>query len=120
MLSVAYLVVVLAGAPRWPVLVVLFLALATLGFVLGNGAALASGEARDRAGSGSALLGALQFGLGALVSPLVGDSPLAMAVVMVVASGLAVTVLAVLVRPVHDPAEPALLRSGSAADIRVV
>jgi DHA1 family bicyclomycin/chloramphenicol resistance-like MFS transporter len=68
------------------VLVVLFLALTSLGFIMGNASALASGEVRDIAGTGSALLGALQFALGALVSPLVGSSPHVMAVVMVVAS----------------------------------
>jgi MFS transporter, DHA1 family, multidrug resistance protein len=53
---------------------------------MGNATALASREVRDAAGTGSALLGALQFALGALVSPLVGSSPLVMAVVMVCAS----------------------------------
>jgi DHA1 family bicyclomycin/chloramphenicol resistance-like MFS transporter len=103
-LAVAYLVVVLAGAPRWPALVVLFLAVTSLGLVLGNGAALASAEVRDIAGTGSALLGALQFGLGAVVSPLVGSSPLVMAVVMVVASGLAVLALATLARDLRGAA----------------
>ncbi|OLS97543.1 Bcr/CflA family drug resistance efflux transporter [Pseudonocardia sp. CNS-004] len=86
LLSVTLLGIVLAGPSVWPVLVVLFLALTSLGFIMGNASALASGEVRDIAGTGSALLGALQFALGALVSPLVGSSPLVMAVVMVVAS----------------------------------
>jgi DHA1 family bicyclomycin/chloramphenicol resistance-like MFS transporter len=86
LLSVALLGIVLAGPSLWPVLVVLFLAVTSLGFIMGNATALASREVRDIAGTGSALLGALQFGLGALVSPLVGSSPLAMAVVMVTAS----------------------------------
>ena len=77
---------------------VLFLTVASLGFVLGNGAALASEEVRDIAGTGSALLGALQFGLGALVSPLVGSSPLRMAVTMLVAASLAVVALSTLAR----------------------
>ena len=96
--AAAFLVVVLAGTPRWPTLVVLFLAVASLGFILGNGAALASEEVRDIAGTGSALLGALQFGLGALVSPLVGSSPLRMAVTMLVAASLAVVALSTLAR----------------------
>lgn len=86
LLSVTLLGIVLAGPSVWPVLAVLFLALTSLGFIMGNASALASGEVRDIAGTGSALLGALQFALGALVSPLVGSSPLVMAVVMVVAS----------------------------------
>jgi MFS transporter, DHA1 family, multidrug resistance protein len=85
-LSVALLGIVLTGPSPWPVLVVLFLALTSLGFIMGNATALASREVRDAAGTGSALLGALQFALGALVSPLVGSSPLVMAVVMVCAS----------------------------------
>lgn len=101
-LSVALLVVVLVGMPRWPALVVLFLAVSSLGFVLGNGAALAAAEVRDVAGTGSALLGALQFGLGAAVSPLVGSSPLLMAVIMVAASGLALLILVTLTRRRHE------------------
>jgi MFS transporter, DHA1 family, multidrug resistance protein len=88
LLSVALLGIVLTGPSQWPVLVVLFLALTSLGFIMGNASALASREVRDIAGTGSALLGALQFALGALVSPLVGSSPLVMAVVMVSASAL--------------------------------
>jgi MFS transporter, DHA1 family, multidrug resistance protein len=53
---------------------------------------------RDIAGTGSALLGALQFALGALVSPLVGSSPLVMAVVMVAASLLSLGTQVVLGR----------------------
>jgi DHA1 family bicyclomycin/chloramphenicol resistance-like MFS transporter len=85
-LSLALLGIVLAGPSLWPVLVILFLALTSLGFIMGNASALASREVRDIAGTGSALLGALQFALGALVSPLVGSSPLVMAAVMVAAS----------------------------------
>jgi DHA1 family bicyclomycin/chloramphenicol resistance-like MFS transporter len=88
LLSVTLLGIVLTGPSLWPVLVVLFLSLTSLGFVMGNATALASREVRDIAGTGSALLGALQFGLGALVSPLVGSSPLVMAAVMASASFL--------------------------------
>lgn len=94
--SAAFLVVVLAGAPLWPVLVLLFLVTTCMGFVLGTGAALATGEVRDVAGTGSALLGALQFGLGAAVSPIVGSSPIAMGVTMLVTATLALVSLAVL------------------------
>ncbi|WP_226359389.1 hypothetical protein [Pseudonocardia sp. ICBG601] len=72
--------------------------LTTLGFVMGNSAALATGEVRDRAGAGSALLGATQFGLGALVSPLVGSSATAMAVTMLTAASLSAVSLAALTR----------------------
>jgi DHA1 family bicyclomycin/chloramphenicol resistance-like MFS transporter len=104
-LSLALLGIVLAGPSRWPVLVVLFLAVTSLGFVMGNASALASREVRDIAGTGSALLGALQFALGALVSPLVGSSPLVMAAVMVAASLLSLGTQVVLGRrPASVPA----------------
>jgi DHA1 family bicyclomycin/chloramphenicol resistance-like MFS transporter len=87
------------------VLVVLFLSLTSLGFIMGNATALASREVRDIAGTGSALLGALQFGLGALVSPLVGSSPLLMAGVMVSAALLVLGIQFALARrePTGEP-----------------
>ena len=97
-LCAALTAVTLLGAARWPVLVLLFAILTTLGFVMGNGAALATGEVRDRAGTGSALLGATQFGLGAVVSPLAGADPVAMAVVMLVAVSVSALALAALTR----------------------
>ncbi|HEX4357696.1 MAG TPA: multidrug effflux MFS transporter [Pseudonocardia sp.] len=87
--SAALLLVVLAGAPRWPVLALLFAAVFSVGFVLGNGSALAIREVPDTAGTGSALLGVLQYGLGAAVSPLVGANPTTMAVLMLGAGALA-------------------------------
>jgi DHA1 family bicyclomycin/chloramphenicol resistance-like MFS transporter len=106
-LSVALLGTVLTGLPRWPTLVLLFLVATSLGFVTGLAAALASAEAHDLAGTGSALIGALQFGLGAVVAPLVGSSPVLMAVAMATAAVLAVVALAALTRartaPSHIP-----------------
>jgi DHA1 family bicyclomycin/chloramphenicol resistance-like MFS transporter len=64
--------VVLLGLPRWPTLVLLFLAVSSLGLVLGNATGLATDEVTQAAGTGSAVMGALQFGLAAVVSPLVG------------------------------------------------
>ncbi|WP_454049344.1 Bcr/CflA family efflux MFS transporter [Cellulomonas sp. Marseille-Q8402] len=82
--------VVVLGLPRWPTLVLLFLAVSSLGLVLGNATTLATGEVAHAAGTGSAVMGALQFGLGAVVSPLVGlageHDALPMAVTMVVVS----------------------------------
>jgi DHA1 family bicyclomycin/chloramphenicol resistance-like MFS transporter len=81
--------VVLLGLPRWPTLVLLFLAVSSLGLVLGNATGLATDEVAHAAGTGSAVMGALQFGLAAVVSPLVGlggeRDALPMAVTMVVA-----------------------------------
>ncbi|RMI02861.1 multidrug effflux MFS transporter [Cellulomonas triticagri] len=72
-LAVALLVdVVVLDLPRWPTLALLFLLVSALGLVFGNATTLATDEAAHAAGTGSALMGALQFGLGAAVSPLVG------------------------------------------------
>jgi DHA1 family bicyclomycin/chloramphenicol resistance-like MFS transporter len=70
--ATAIAVVVAAGAPPWIMAIPLFVAVASLGLVFGNATALALGAAKGASGSASAVLGALQFGLGALVSPLVG------------------------------------------------
>lgn len=80
--------VVLLDLPRWPTLVLLFLTVSSLGLVFGNATTLATDEVAHAAGTGSAVMGALQFGLGAVVSPLVGlrgeHDALPMAVTMVV------------------------------------
>jgi len=66
-------------------LVPLLLLLGTVGFVLPNAPALALSRHGEAAGTAAALLGATQFGLGALIAPLVGilgnDGP-AMALTM--------------------------------------
>lgn len=64
--------IVATGAPAWWMVVPLWVAVASLGLVFGNTTALALSGATRAAGSASAVLGALQFALGALVSPLVG------------------------------------------------
>jgi DHA1 family bicyclomycin/chloramphenicol resistance-like MFS transporter len=65
-------VIVLSAAPYWLLAFPLWVAVASLGLVFGNTTALALGAVTGAAGSASAVLGALQFGLGAVVSPLVG------------------------------------------------
>jgi DHA1 family bicyclomycin/chloramphenicol resistance-like MFS transporter len=70
--SVALLAVVLIGVSMIPTLVLLFVFQGSVGFIYGNATTLALGEARHHAGTGSAFLGAFQFLLGAVVSPLVG------------------------------------------------
>lgn len=63
----------LAGALSLPVvLVLLFLCAGCQGLIFGNITSLALSQGRDYAGAASALLGCLQFGMGGLVSPLVG------------------------------------------------
>jgi MFS transporter, DHA1 family, multidrug resistance protein len=81
-----------------PLWAVLFAA----GLALPNAPALALAEYGASAGSAAALLGAVQFGVGAAVSPLVGllgNDALAMGAVIVASLLLAVAVLVVVVRP---------------------
>ena len=83
------------AVPLWAVLF-------AAGLALPNAPALALANYGDSAGSAAALLGAVQFGVGAAVSPLVGllgNDALAMGAVIVAALLLAVAVLVVVVRP---------------------
>lgn len=66
------LTVTVAGVPTWPTIVLIVVTVASLGFVIGNATALAIAQVRHAAGTGSAVLGAAQFLLGACASPLVG------------------------------------------------
>lgn len=69
--AVAVLVLALSPAPAGWLALPLFTSVASLGLVLGNATALALAAARHTAGTASAVLGALQFALAGLVSPLV-------------------------------------------------
>jgi DHA1 family bicyclomycin/chloramphenicol resistance-like MFS transporter len=97
--TVAFALLVAAAAPVVLLAVPLFTAVGSLGLVLGNATALALGAVPAAAGTASAVLGALQFGLAALVSPLVsvgGTTTAApLAVVMLVAAVIAVVALLV-------------------------
>ncbi|HEY0188287.1 MAG TPA: multidrug effflux MFS transporter [Cellulomonas sp.] len=64
--------VLVLDLPRWPTLVLMFATVSSLGLVFGNATTLATDEVARAAGTGSAIMGALQFGVAALVSPLVG------------------------------------------------
>ncbi|GAB3465393.1 multidrug effflux MFS transporter [Streptomonospora sediminis] len=72
--------------------------LASIGFVIPNAPALALSRHGEAAGTAAALLGAAQFGLGALIAPLVGvlgnDGP-AMALTMLGGSVVALALLVV-------------------------
>ena len=74
---------------RWSILPLLFLSLASLGFIQGNTMAGALNVDPRRAGSISALLGGVSFGTGALASALAGvlhdGTPRPMALVMLAA-----------------------------------
>lgn len=76
-----------------PVLVLLWLTVTSLGFVMGNATSLAITQTPSAAGTGSAVIGASQFALAAVVSPLVGlggeGTAVPMAVVMVTSAAIA-------------------------------
>jgi len=69
MLSAGLLATVLSGVGFWPVTVLLVLTLGTAGFVMPSAPAIALESNPHRAGSAAALLGALQFGFGAVIAP---------------------------------------------------
>ena len=84
--SLVLVAVAVAGAPFWPLTLLMMLTLGTVGLVMPSAPAIALESNPHRAGSAAALLGALQFGLGAVIAPLTGiggpPSPLVMAVFM--------------------------------------
>ncbi|GAA2209549.1 multidrug effflux MFS transporter [Nonomuraea monospora] len=93
-MSAVLLALLVAGAPAAVVLPALFLLVSSFTFVLGTASALAIGRAPDASGTASALMGSLQFTLGAVVSPLVGlggeDTAIPMGGTLVVAAVLGI------------------------------
>jgi MFS transporter, DHA1 family, multidrug resistance protein len=81
-------VVSVGGLSVWAVLVPMFVIVSGLAFVLPNATALALADHPAVAGTASALLGVIQFMVGAIAAPLVGvagpDTAVPMGVVMVV------------------------------------
>jgi DHA1 family bicyclomycin/chloramphenicol resistance-like MFS transporter len=80
----------------------LWAVLFSCGLALPNAPALALSRHGEAAGTAAALLGAIQFGVGAVVSPVVGllgNDATAIGTVIVVALGLAILVLVTVVRP---------------------
>ena len=100
--SLALCCVILAGGGAMLMMPLIFLAVAANGLVFGNASALAISRVPKNAGTASAVLGALQFCLGAVASPLVGlggeDAALPMAVTMLAACGLAIASFLLLAR----------------------
>jgi MFS transporter, DHA1 family, multidrug resistance protein len=99
--GVTLLVAVAVGTGVWPVVVLLFAVVSSLGLVMPNATALALADHPDVAGSASGLLGVMQFIVGATTAPLVGvagtDTALPMAMLIAalgVGGVLAATVLA--------------------------
>jgi DHA1 family bicyclomycin/chloramphenicol resistance-like MFS transporter len=82
--------------------------LAAMGFVIPNAPAVALTRHPDAAGTAAALLGAAQFGLGAVVAPLVGvlgNDELALAAVMTAGSVVALLGLLALSIPRSQPTD---------------
>lgn len=104
----------LGGLPG--LLAPLWLVLASAGLALPNAPALALSRHGEAAGTAAALLGAVQFGVGALAAPLVGvlgTGAVAMSIVIAGGMTTAVTVLVLVVRPWRlspDPAGSAPIR----------
>ena len=100
--SVLLLVDAVVGPVLWATLVLMCGAVSSIGLVVANATSLALDEARNAAGTASAVLGALQFGLAAAVSPLVGvagdHSAVPMAVVMVISALIGAVALGSLTR----------------------
>jgi DHA1 family bicyclomycin/chloramphenicol resistance-like MFS transporter len=97
-------VAVLAGTGLAGVIPTLWLAVAGLGFVPSNSVALALEPHAAEAGTASALIGVVQFLVGAVAAPVAGvagASAVPMAVGMVAFSVAALVVLRVLVGPSH-------------------
>ena len=98
------------------VLIPLWTVLATVGLAMPNAPALALSRHGETAGTAAALLGAVQFGVGALAAPLVGmagTGAVAMATVVLGSAAAANLALWLVVRPHRLPAaepttEPAL------------
>ena len=89
------------------VVVSLWVVLFACGLALPNAPALALSRHGDAAGTAAALLGAVQFGVGAVVSPVVGllgNDAVAIGLVVVSALTLAIVVLVAVVRPWQLPA----------------
>jgi DHA1 family bicyclomycin/chloramphenicol resistance-like MFS transporter len=99
----------------WALLVPLWLGLAGAGLVMPNASAMALTRHGEAAGTAAAVAGFLQFGVGAVMAPLVGAlgaTGLAMAAVMAVALLAGLGCLLFVVRPddlayVEDGVQPA-------------
>lgn len=95
----------------------LFFAVASLGFILGPATALALDAVPRAAGAGSAVVGAAQFGLAALVTPVVGLGGEHTAVPMALAMGglavLAGVSYLLFPAPLPAPREPATAGGGT-------
>ncbi len=97
------LVAALVQAPLWVLLIPLAATVASCGLSFPNSPALALSRHGESAGTAAALLGAMQFGMSGLITPLEGvlggEGAVPMASLMAGLQVLAVVALVVLVRP---------------------
>ncbi len=100
----AFLCFALLAVPVWLLAVAVFAIVASLGFVFGNATALALGAVPGAAGSASALLGALQFALAAVVSPLVSIGGEQTAVPLAIVMAIAIAIAAIAFAAARPPA----------------
>jgi len=100
------LTMLFVGYKTFLILPLLFVTVSMVGLSLGNATALAQEQVPKAAGTGSAVIGALQFGLAAAVSPLVGlggeSTGIPMGLSIAVCTGLALVLLLTLAR---EPAQ---------------
>lgn len=96
--AVLFGLMVMVDAPATSLMIPLVIIVGSLGLVMGNATSLALSAVPKASGTGSAVLGFLQFGLAGLVSPLVSINgemdPAPLAVVMLVASIIASVAIA--------------------------
>lgn len=125
-LSSALFATTLADGPLWLVVTLLVLTLGTAGFVLPSAPAIALANNPHRAGSAAALLGALQFGLGALIAPLtsIGGTPTAESMTAVMAGVILVSAVLLLAvrrswKRAPAPFDEASLRVGTAGAVAI-
>ncbi|MFJ8107878.1 multidrug effflux MFS transporter [Streptomyces sp. NPDC096132] len=109
--ALAQVVLVLAvGESLVGTWVTLFVTVSGIGLIFPGGMSIGQAVGRTAPGAASALLGGLQFFLGALASPLVGlfgeDSSLPMALIMLIAVAAAGVALVGLARPWQGHGEP--------------
>lgn len=97
-----FLIAVATGAGLWAILPALFLVPASMGMIIPNAMALGMSRHPETAGSAAALMGVLQYAFGAVLAPVVGafgeDTAYPMAIIMIVAATIALTVYYVLSR----------------------
>lgn len=107
--TTSLLVAALVDAPLVWVLVPLWFVMFAVGLSLPNTPALALSRHGEAAGSAAALLGAIQFGMASIITPLTGlvstGNAVGMAIVMTGAVWLGAVVLLILVQPSRIVAE---------------